>query len=282
MDKILSHLSSEDNDLWKAAENSLDGMSSRGAKGLKEFLAMKTLMDQNLPELSLSEFLDSVIRESGLLDVYAEKDEVTAIQKSQNLDQIVNAAGNYASGRDGLTLFLEDMELDRSLTEQGGDNPAGVTLITMHNTKGLEFDRVIITGMDEGLFPGYREESDQALEEERRIFYVSLTRARKELFLTTCRRRLIWGRWQSFIPSLFIREIPVEYLEVEGEETSLEQDDEWTPGTAVYHDDYGSGVVCKQWHNGKELLVLVRFESGQTAQFIPRYTPLERIANDYY
>jgi hypothetical protein len=75
-----------------------------------------------------------------------------------------------------------------------------VTLITMHNTKGLEFDRVFITGLEEGLFPGRAQESDDDLEEERRIFYVSVTRARQELYLLSAKRRMIWGRTNFQLP----------------------------------------------------------------------------------
>ncbi|MBI9101919.1 MAG: UvrD-helicase domain-containing protein [Spirochaetales bacterium] len=320
IENILNHIPPGSQDMWAACHAAKDSMTARAGKGLDEFLGMKTMMDESLEKVPLPEFLDKVIQESGLLDVYAEKDEITAAQKSQNLDQVINASGNYAAGREGLTAFLEDMELDRSLTEEGGDNREGVTLITMHNTKGLEFDRVIITGMDEGLFPGYREESAEALEEERRIFYVSLTRAKRELYLTTCKRRLIWGRWQSFMPSLFIQEIPEKFLDIQGQSVAVynyggatdsdrewEEDNdfiddseagspgevggghrkksgesEWPVGTGVYHEDYGSGLVCKEWSNGQDLLILVRFESGRTAQFIPKYTPLERIAHDYF
>ena len=292
LEKILSFTGSGNPDLWEAGAAAMDSLSSRASQGIEGFLGMKRMMDQILEEVTLPEFMERIIRESGLLDVYAENDDITAAQKTQNLEQIVSASGNYSGGREGLTAFLEDMELDRSLTEEGADSSGGVTLITMHNTKGLEFDRVIITGMDEGLFPGYRDEDPEALEEERRIFYVSLTRAKNELYLTTCRRRLIWGRWQSFMPSSFLEEIPGDFLDVRGNSGygsvhSYGNDSPgagggWPPGTGVFHEDYGSGVVCKEWSNGQDLMILVRFETGRTAQFIPKYTPLERVANDYF
>jgi len=284
VEKILACQPPEGPDMWEACRRAVGELSGKAAAGLKSFLDLKAFMDQTLTLRPLHEFIDQLIQATGLLDVYADKDEVAAQAKRENLNQIINAAGNYSDGAEGLTALLEDMTLDNSLTEGGGDAPDGVTLITMHNTKGLEFDRVIITGMDDGLFPGTRDETDEELEEERRIFYVSLTRAREELYLTTCRRRLLWGRWQSFIPSLFIREIPREFLEEQGASRSGSSGGagEWPPGTGVYHDDYGPGVVVKQWHNGHELLVMVKFESGRTAQFLPKYTPLEKIAYDAF
>jgi DNA helicase-2/ATP-dependent DNA helicase PcrA len=167
-----------------------------------------------------------------------------------------------------------------------------VVLITMHNTKGLEFDRVIITGLEETLFP--RDDDPEELEEERRLFYVAITRARTELRLTSCRYRRVHGRMTDLLPSRFLGEIPPELLELErggpgsvgpgGVVSALRgarrssEDHPWPPGTAVYHDDYGSGVIRKAWFSGSEAVVLVQFETGATAQFLPAYTPLERIA----
>jgi DNA helicase-2/ATP-dependent DNA helicase PcrA len=234
--------------------------------------------------------VEQLIRRSGLLELYKDRDSIIARQKQQNLEQMVNAARDYGPGPGGLTAYLEDMNLDNSLGEEAlkrGDTP-GVTLITMHNTKGLEFDRVIITGLEEGLFPSRRNggEDEEEKEEERRIFYVSLTRARRELYLTACRRRLIWGRWVGFSPSSFLNELGPENLELHGAPVlqagggTGEGRGGWPPGTGVFHGDYGPGVVVKEWHNGRDLLVLVAFDSGKTGQFIPRYTPLERIARD--
>ena len=210
-----------------------------------------------------------------------------------NLEELVSAAGDYAGGMEGLTQFLEDLELDRSRIAK--DDPAalpGVTLITMHNTKGLEFDRVIITGMEEGLFPSRPDEKDDELEEERRIFYVSITRARYELYFTACRQRMIWGRTNFQMPSRFLNELPEAEVEVDsryslpgmgagGPGAYSEEAQQWKKGTRVYHDDYGAGVVWKTAHNGSHLVVFVRFETGQTAQFIPEYASLEKIADEF-
>ncbi len=297
VEKILSALDAEAPDLWAAAEAASSGLSKKAATGAEAFFGLKKLMEAAMGEGAgsgqapqpLSKFMETVIRGSGLLEYYTEKDEVSSSSKVSNLEELVHAAGNYAPGPEGLTQFLEDLELDRSLTEGEGQDDHGVTLITMHNTKGLEFDRVIITGLEEGLFPSARSESEEELEEERRIFYVSLTRARRELYLTSCRRRQLYGRWQTLEPSLFLSEIPRDVVEIKGRIPpgfsgpalpAGSRDGGYKPGTGVFHDDYGSGVVVKQWYNGSELLVLVRFESGKTAQFIPKYTPLEKVAYD--
>ncbi len=257
--------------------------ASLGSKASKEAVEFTAMIEGFVNDLSeegpspqpLSTWVQQVISESGLLDYHRIQDDSAGTGKVKNLEELVGAAADYVGGGEGLAQFLEDIGLDRSRIE-GGDEDEGekVTLITMHNTKGLEFDRVIVTGMEEGLFPSLRENStEREIEEERRLFYVSITRARNEIYFTACKTRRLWGRIEYRSPSPFLEELPVDYIEGE-----LKTDeDEWPPGTGVYHDEYGSGAVIKQWSNGRETIVLVRFETGVTAQFIPKYSPLERM-----
>ena len=152
--------------------------------------------------------------------------------------------------------MMEDLELDRSrIAQHDPASQPGVTLITMHNTKGLEFDRVIITGLEEGLFPSRPDEKDDELEEERRIFYVSITRARKELYLISCKRRFLWGQSRIQQPSRFLKDLPEDEVEMDHryslpysfEEVRRSGDGEsgkWKRGTRVYHDEYGTGSAC--------------------------------------
>ncbi|MFW5643936.1 MAG: ATP-dependent helicase, partial [Alkalispirochaeta sp.] len=154
---------------------------------------------------SLGSFVEAMLSRSGLAAYHHEQDEVAGTQKVQNLEELVNAASLFPANVEGLTEFLEAIELD-SAREQEDVEDARVVLITMHNTKGLEFDRVIITGLEEGLFP--REDDPEELEEERRLFYVAITRARDELRLTSCRYRRVHGRLTDLLPSRFLSEIP--------------------------------------------------------------------------
>ncbi|RKX80727.1 MAG: DNA helicase UvrD, partial [Spirochaetes bacterium] len=133
----------------------------------------------------------------------------------------------------------------------------------------------------EGLFPSRPDESDDDLEEERRIFYVSITRAKKEIYFTACRQRRIWGKLNYQTPSRFLNDIPDEFM-AEAPDLVLagHNKKEFPLGTVVYHDDYGTGQVIKEWDNGKEDLIIVKFESGRTGQFIPKYAGLVKIAGD--
>jgi DNA helicase-2/ATP-dependent DNA helicase PcrA len=257
-------------------------LSGKAAKGAIGFVSIIQTLTHELEILPLSDLVKHVIDSSGLLEYHRDQDEVAGTQKVQNLEQIVNSAAEYSSGTEGLAEFLEMIALDRSRSEErGADGRDRVTLITMHNTKGLEFDRVIVTGLEEGIFPGNREDDDEEdVEEERRILYVSITRARRELYLTSCRRRRIWGRSMAFAPSRFLDEFPHDLVEVVGAP-------EQTPGgfqqgDQVYHDDYGTGYVAACYQRGGETVIEVGFETGRTATFLPEYTSaLEKIETDW-
>jgi DNA helicase-2/ATP-dependent DNA helicase PcrA len=272
--------------------------SGRARKGIADFLSFFDKITESLDQVPVKDFVDMAIRASGLYEYHRAKDETSGSQKVGNLGQIVNAAAAYGIGGEALALFLEDLMLDSSRMAENDEKAGGVTLITMHNTKGLEFDRVIITGLENGLFPSLKSGFDpEDIEEERRIFYVSLTRAKKELYLTSCRTRFLWGRMVYNEPSMFLDEVPENWISVRRAafgEGSFSEDSfpegggegrsvhpkGFKPGSRVYHRDYGAGFIFKEWYNGDRQLVLVRFDTGKTAQFIPQYSSLERIADD--
>ena len=282
LNKIIDRSINDSCSLIEGCKRVLNQLSSKGAEGLEKFIILFEKLDNISEKINLGEFTNTAIHDSGILEFHRAQDEISLTQKVKNLEEMVNAAAQYPKGKDGLLALLEDMELDRS--RLAGIDPAsqrGVTLITMHNTKGLEFDRVIIVGMEEGLFPSRPDESDDDLEEERRIFYVSITRAKKEIYFTACRQRRIWGKLNFQTPSRFLNDIPDDFVVGSGEPIlSSHKKNEFSRGTFVYHDDYGTGQVIKEWDNGNEVLIIVRFESGRTAQFIPKYAGLVKIAGD--
>lgn len=285
IEKTLALLSHSDGDVLKACRLAVGTLSNRAAKSVRSFVEVVEQVQESFGSQSLASVVDHLLESSGLYDYHESQDEVTGSQKVQNLEELVNAASLYPANEDGLSGFLESIELDSARQSEEAN---GVTLITMHNTKGLEFDRVIITGLEEGLFPRNDDLSGDDLEEERRLFYVAVTRARHELYLTSCRYRRIHGRTLELAPSRFLQEIPAEQLLVEdsfglaphARSASLGPDDapDLEPGVYVYSDEYGTGVVCKKWHTGKATTVMVRFESGHVAKLIPKYARLEKIS----
>ncbi len=275
--KILVRREEAAGDWIRAARLGAADLKGRAKSGLTEFAALFDSWQADGMR-SLPELIQRAAEESGLQSHYAEEDRLNGTMKVQNLEELVNAAAEYPSGREGLGEFLEQSMLDQSRGQEEEDQGDRVTLITMHNTKGLEFDRVVVTGMEEGLFPrGNTYEDPEEVEEERRLFYVAITRARRELYFTSCRRRMLYGRTESRRPSSFLEELDGDSLETEG---GGGPPSEWCTGVRVYHDDYGTGTVVKEWFNGTYQVVFVRFDTGMTARFLPELTPLERISGD--
>lgn len=274
-------------DLLRATEFFASQGKGKAASGARDFCILFQEVGRELVGSTLSAVIKLFIEKSGLIGHYEGEDSVNESQKVANLGEFVNLSANYPAGQQGLVEFLEQMELDSGvmLTENGGDVVDGVVLITMHNTKGLEFDHVIVTGMEEGIFPSQRSlTSLDDVEEERRICYVAMTRARRSLTLTSCQTRRIWGRTQYLSPSRFLKEIPSEFLEIKDFSSSSSlgslSNSPWGKGRAVYHDDYGRGFIVKNWNTGSQEMVIVRFETGFTGQFFTRYSGLELVSAD--
>jgi DNA helicase-2/ATP-dependent DNA helicase PcrA len=248
----------------------------------------------------LSPCLVALIAGTGIADYHLSHDEIGGNQRIANLQELVNAASIYPLGTEGLLEFLEHIELDRSLGTgaDGETNTDAVTLITLHNTKGLEFRRVIITGVEQGIFPR-DDKKGEDLEEERRLFYVGTTRAMDELYLCSCAMRRIFGRSQPMEPSLFLRETAGDgkkpLLRVLGNapfgfrrtaQTAARpsfgggfsgartrgrrsSDGRWAVGDRLFHDDYGYGAVIEIRESGEDgPVVLVHFDTGKELRFL--------------
>jgi len=164
--------------------------------------------------LSPAELMDRVLDESGYTEMWKRDKSIDAPGRIENLKELVVGLSEF----DSLTNFLEHV----SLVMDNEDNKTTdkVTMMTLHGAKGLEFDTVFLPGWEEGLFPHQRaldETGTQGLEEERRLAYVGITRARKRANVTFAANRRIYGQWQSSLPSRFVDELPAEHIEREGE-----------------------------------------------------------------
>ncbi len=234
----------------------------------------------------LSVVIVTLLQASGLQEYHQAQDEIAGTQRLANLQELANAATLYPATPEGLAEFLEHIELDRSMAENE-DSADSVTLITVHNTKGLEFRRVIITGLEQGIFPR-DDKKDEDLEEERRLFYVGATRAMDELYLSTCAYRRIYGRTMPNAPSIFLSEIPKDALKIVGRAPygvwaskspankadplgKTSSDGRWKLGGRLFHDDYGYGAVTSIRETEEGPLVSARFETGKEVTFVSRY-----------
>lgn len=276
-------------------------LSKKAAEGAEAFLTMySSLLKFFDKSKKLSDFIERVIKSSGLDEYHKASDEIEGTQRLQNLQELVNSAVPYECSLEGLVAFLDAINLDRSLELQSEESSEdAVTLITLHNTKGLEYNKVIITGLEQGVFP--RDDKTGAdLEEERRLFYVGITRARDELYVTSTAQRVLYGHTQFMSPSIFLNEAE-EAFKVVGQKPKVRQvwgygqaysygqtynygqayntskspaselQKKWAVGTKLYHDDYGYGQIISSRINGSEFLIEVRFETGTVKKFLPEY-----------
>ncbi|WP_149555009.1 ATP-dependent helicase [Treponema pectinovorum] len=263
--------------------------------------AESTLKNINKVE-NLSVLVDLIAEKSGLKEYHASQDEISGTQRVLNIQELSNSAVLYKCTTQGLLDFLEHIELDRTTESEQEEKTEQVTLITIHNTKGLEFNRVVMTGMEFGVFPRQDKYGDE-LEEERRLCYVGITRAREELYFTACAVRRMYGRVEYMLPSPFLQEIQADRIKIIGHipfgfkkkedssnfshkgdygELGLSHPDtesdsvkhKYSRGTKVYHDDYGYGTITStQTTQDGEFKVFVTFENGGSKTFLPKYQP---------
>jgi DNA helicase-2/ATP-dependent DNA helicase PcrA len=251
---------------------------------------VENLTAKKSPKKKLSYFVEQLNELSGLIAYHTLQDEVAGTQRVANLQELANSAVLYPMTVAGLLDFLDHIQLDRRLENQDDEDQDAVTLITVHNTKGLEFPRVILTGLELGVFPR-QDKKDQDLEEERRLFYVGVTRAQNQLLLTSCRKRIRYGHPEEMMPSPFLLEIKEHHLRHLGEipysykALRREQSQQkakpaveshplaakWKVGRTVYHDDYGYGGIVRTRVEEEEFVVVVKFETGAEKQFMPEY-----------
>ena len=301
--KIVNEAISMGIDIAMAAQKLAPGLTVKAKKGVASFL--KTIeagkealtgsaldypsSDENdylKAGVGLSVCVVTLALDSGIAEYHTTRDELSGNQRLNNLQEVANAASLYNASIEGLLEFLEHIELDRTTgdnPDEGTENNA-VSLITLHNTKGLEFKKVIITGIEQGIFPR-EDKKDGDLEEERRLFYVGITRAMDELYLCSCGLRRMYGRTMPMEASVFLEEIDSKSINIIGkaphkfsqqrikhksnsgmEKTS--SDGRWTLGDKLYHDDYGYGSITQIQDAEEDSLIKVVFETGYELQFL--------------
>lgn len=296
-----SDLLQENFDLIQTAENASKNLPKKAQEGIKEFVSVmknlknellknseeaeKSQEEENVIPSPLSFFIIRLAEESGLLEYHKAQDKLEGKNRVENrvenMEELSNYAAKYPCTLLGLLDFLDTINLYRTISEDEEEKDDAVTLITLHNTKGLEFERVIITGLENGIFP--REDKFGAdLEEERRLFYVGITRAKKELTITSCRSRFLLGATRLMLPSVFLKEAE-DAFDIQGVRKQTESEthyfaskddllkEKYKKGTKIYHDDYGYGIVVQQNASSENLVITVAFESGGQKKFIPQY-----------
>ena len=254
-EKTIENLTNRATELGVSLFEAIDGGKEKGFKDL--ILGMQ----EKFENATLTEMVDIVLDDSGMRKELSEDKSIESEIRLENLEEFKSITKNYEEeyGVISLTDFLNEVSLVSDVSEhQESDNR--VNLMTIHAVKGLEFDDVFIMGMEEGLFPHYNAINSGtigAIEEERRLCYVAITRAKKNLWMLNTRKRMLFGQTQINMPSRFMDEIDSRYLEEEDNRLSIidkvsnfikedkfrKDDVSYNPGDHVKHDEFGEGVV---------------------------------------
>jgi DNA helicase-2/ATP-dependent DNA helicase PcrA len=294
--------------LWRAAARVIaaDALPARAAGAVAGFIALIDDLAGQSADLPLEERTGIVIERSGLLAHY-ERDKADRAQtRVENLHELVTAArhfiheetGDEEPDQDPLMTFLAHAALEAGEI-QGKDWQDCVHLMTLHSAKGLEFPLVFLAGMEEGLFPHQRSSEDPAkLEEERRLCYVGMTRAKRRLFLTHAEARRLHGSDYYPMASRFIREIPAELMEEvrmraavsrpvfrRSERSAgpglgaqvVSEDGALHLGQRVEHPKFGEGVVLMYEGQGSHARVQVNFEGAGAKWLVVAYANLQTV-----
>ena len=192
----------------------------KAAEKIERFTEQIMDFRDRLEESSIKEIIEAILEETGYRTELENEGEVESQTRLENIEELINKAVSYSDTEEYPTLdgFLEEVALVADV-DSVDDSENRVVLMTLHSAKGLEFPQVYLSGMEDGLFPSYMSimsDDKDALEEERRLCYVGITRAREKLTLTMARQRMINGETQYAKPSRFVEEIPPELLEEEG------------------------------------------------------------------
>jgi DNA helicase-2/ATP-dependent DNA helicase PcrA len=293
----LRTLARKDNcSLWNAALHIVEHklMSSRALNALDNFIKLIQKMKQAESEATLDEHVDQVIKLSGLIEHFKKEKGEKGLARVENLEELVTASGEFELGdeeeleeMDALSAFLSHAALESGETQAGNSSDC-VHLMTLHSAKGLEFPDVYLVGMEEGLFPHQRSSEDLIqLEEERRLCYVGITRAKKTLTLTYTQHRRLHGSDYYPQPSRFIDEIPSELLNdirLGGSVTESlfnsssskpkSEDGELALGQRVRHVKFGEGTVLNLEGSGNHMRIQVNFEMAGSKWLVAQYANL--------
>ena len=289
--RLVTHAEATGRTLFEAmADPEAAGVTAASCRAIRGFHAtMESLMALS-QELPVDELLERMLEKTGTLDALEAERTIEARGRIENLQELVGVAREYRQQTADASLagFLQDVAL---VSDQDtiSDDRGLVTLMTLHNAKGLEFRAVFVIGMEEGIFPHARSIEEQGIEEERRLCYVGMTRAMERLTLTHTLSRSLFGRRSYNLASRFLDELP---SEVERERL---RPSSWSSygapataapeprlgisvqtGDAVRHASLGEGIVTGIEAGG---VVIVRFaEDGTERRLMIEYAPLEKIA----
>jgi DNA helicase-2/ATP-dependent DNA helicase PcrA len=303
--RIASHVNTTGQSVWEVMERAeeVPGLSGAAIKAVSRFYeTMAGLRERADEEGPVATLMEAVLHESGYLEALAAERTIEAEGRAENLETLIGGAAEFdiereREGESEISPLEEYLQQISLYSEQDALTSESelVTLMTLHNAKGLEYDTVFIVGCEEGAFPHMRALEEGGEEEERRLCYVGITRARKRLYMTWARERRLFGRAEHNLPSRFVDELPHELTERHstaarslGMSWGTPTTNEVTPaqtvdpgpalelqtGDDVVHASFGDGIVTGVEPGG---VIIVRFSSdGSERKLMADYAPIRR------
>jgi DNA helicase-2/ATP-dependent DNA helicase PcrA len=298
--RVLTHSATLGVSVWDAAADpgAVPGLGTAAQKAIGRFMqTMEALRERVRQSVPVGDLLAAVLQETGYMEALEAERTIEAQGRMENLAELVEVAREFDAAPDriatedgALEAFLQQVSLVAD-ADTRRDDEGLVTLMTLHNAKGLEYPVVFVIGCEEGVFPHSRALDEGGLEEERRLMYVGITRAMRDLYLTYARRRNVFGAQQYGLRSRFLDEIPTELTDGEDEpvlragaqrpmswaSTRAEpssQDPAFRMGDNVVHPAFGEGVVLGVEPGG---IVVVRFAGdGSERKLMAEYAPISK------
>lgn len=299
MDNLVNAAQQLNTPLWEilSDETSVNTLGGRAAKAVNNFAAMIQKWQEKITELSTSEILDGVLEDSGYIEELQAQGTDEADDRIKNVQELYNAARQFEEENQGedvsLQAFLQSAALNSDL-DNLKEGKSVVSLMTLHSSKGLEFPIVFLVGLEQGLFPNYRSLNDPAaLEEERRLCYVGITRAQERLYLSHARERRLYGSREPAVRSQFLDELPPELLTSPHRVTRITKgttsptstttrtqstsNETWQVGDRVLHKTFGIGEITHIFGTGSKMSVAIKFASLGKKIVDPRVAQLQKM-----
>lgn len=279
--------------LWEIIndETSVNTLAGRAAKAVNNFAKMIDNCKEQAATVSVSELLKNLLDESDYIKDLQNQGTDEAEDRIQNVQELYNAVLQFEEDSEdvSLTAFLQSSALSSDL-DNLKEGQKAVSLMTLHSSKGLEFPVVFLVGLEQGLFPNYRSIQDPAaLEEERRLCYVGITRAKERLYLSHARERRLYGSREPALRSQFLDELPPELLNTTypgrqsftktATQTSAKTQtpQNWRVGDRVLHKSFGIGEITHIFGQANKLSVAVKFPSLGQKIIDPRIAQLQKV-----
>jgi len=282
--------------LWEilSDETSVNTLAGRSTKAVNGFAKMIQKWQNEITTLPVTEIVQGLLEESGYIQDLQSQGTDEAEDRIQNVKELYNAVIQFQEENEDISLqaFLQSAALSSDL-DNLKEGQAAVSLMTLHSSKGLEFPVVFLVGLEQGLFPNYRSINDpKSLEEERRLCYVGITRAKERLYLSHARERRLYGSREPAMRSQFLDELPAELLTSgqksnsrvgrSSSKTNLTKNDQltenqiWQIGDTVLHKTFGNGEITHVFGEGTKISVAIKFPGLGQKIVDPRLAKLEK------